>query len=298
MCDAAADAEVGDDVWFAGFELPAGSWEYKAALDGAWTESYGRNGGPDNIPLALTAAASVRFYYSPTTHWVADTVNEEIVTAAGSFQSELGCPGDWQPDCLRSWLQDVDGDGTHEFRTTAIPPGAHEWKVAARRGLDESYGAGGGDANIAFTVIAAGEPVTFRWDELTKVPTVQVGSGLGPGGDEDLVTTPVRTPASDEVVYFVMTDRFADGSAANDQAGRPATGPSTASTPPTRAGTTAATSPVCRDASTTCRTSASRRCGSRRRSPTDGSRTARRVPRLLADRLHADRPPPRQQRRR
>lgn len=38
-----------------------------------------------------------------------DSQNSVIATAPGSFQSELGCSGDWQPDCLRSWLQDPDG---------------------------------------------------------------------------------------------------------------------------------------------------------------------------------------------
>ena len=85
--------EAGDGVWSGTFAIPAGSWEYKAALDGAWTESYGRNGGPDNIPLSLAAAADVRFYYSHATHWVADNLNAEIATAAGSFQDELGLPG-------------------------------------------------------------------------------------------------------------------------------------------------------------------------------------------------------------
>ena len=34
-----------------------------------------------------------------------------LVTAPGSFTSELGCPGDWAPECMRTWLQDPDGDG-------------------------------------------------------------------------------------------------------------------------------------------------------------------------------------------
>ncbi len=65
------------------------------------------------------------------------------MTAAGSFQSELGCPGDWQPDCLRSWLQDPDGDGIYTFSTTAIPAGSYEFKAALNESWDENYGAGG-----------------------------------------------------------------------------------------------------------------------------------------------------------
>ena len=47
--------------------------------------------------------------------------NAVIAVAPGSFQSELGCPGDWQPDCLRSWLQDPDGDGVYTFTHRSAP---------------------------------------------------------------------------------------------------------------------------------------------------------------------------------
>ena len=69
-----------------------------------------------------------------------------IITAPGSFQSELGCPGDWAPDCMRSWLQDPDGDGTYTFTTDQIPAGNYEFKVAHGLGWDENYGAGGAPA--------------------------------------------------------------------------------------------------------------------------------------------------------
>ena len=65
-----------------------------------------------------------------------------IAVAPGSFQSELGCPGDWQPDCLRSWLQDPEGDGIYTFRTSALPAGDYEVKVAIGESWDENYGAG------------------------------------------------------------------------------------------------------------------------------------------------------------
>ena len=51
------DAE--DGVWQAVFDVPAGSWEYKAALNDSWAENYGLNAVRDgaNIPLALGAAS-------------------------------------------------------------------------------------------------------------------------------------------------------------------------------------------------------------------------------------------------
>ncbi len=84
-----------------------------------------------------------------------------IAVAPGSFQCELGCPGDWEPDCLRSWLQDADGDGMYTFATTDLPAGSYEAKVAINEAWDENYGQGGvpGGANIAFTVPSDGAKV-------------------------------------------------------------------------------------------------------------------------------------------
>jgi pullulanase len=171
--------DTDDRVWQATFDLPAGNWEYKAALNGSWDENYGANATPNgpNIPLSLAEAASVKFYYDHGTHWITSNRNATIATAPGSFQSEIGCPGDWQPDCLRSWLQDPDGDGTYEFRTSTIPPGEYEVKVAIDESWDLNYGAGGvqNGANIPFTVAAAGSPVVFLWDSVSHVLTVAQG---------------------------------------------------------------------------------------------------------------------------
>lgn len=155
------DAE--DAVWQRVFNLPAGSWNYVAALNDTWNEFYGADGA--NILLSLGASTNVKFYYSHQTHWITENVNEIIVTVAGSFQSELGCSGDWQPDCLRSWLQDPDGDGVYSFITTAIPAGNYEAIVAHNESWNEIYGAGGlpGGGNIPFSV-PANAAVTFEYD--------------------------------------------------------------------------------------------------------------------------------------
>jgi hypothetical protein len=137
--------DAADDVWQRTFNVPAGSWEYKAPLNDSWDENYGQNATPNgpNINLNLGGATNVKFYYSHETHWITDNQNSRIATAPGSYQSEIGCPGDWQPDCLRSWLQDPDGDGTYSFTTNAIPAGNYEFKVAINEDWPENYGQGG-----------------------------------------------------------------------------------------------------------------------------------------------------------
>ncbi len=173
-----------DGVWQRTFTVPAGSWQYKAALNGSWTENYGANAQPggSNIALSLAQAASVKFYFDPATHWITSSANAIIATAPGNFQSALGCPGDWQPDCLRSWLQDPDGDGIYTFTTSALPAGTYEAKVAIDESWALNYGAGGvrDGANVSFTVPAACAPVTFSWDSASHVLTISVG-GVKPG---------------------------------------------------------------------------------------------------------------------
>lgn len=150
--------------------------EYKAALNDSWDVNYGlhavQNGA--NIPLNLPAATSVKFYYDDKTHWVTDNVNSIIATVPGSFQSELGCPGDWDPGCLRSWLQDPDGDGIYTFSTKSIPVGNYEAKVAINESWDVNYGAGGvqNGPNIAFSVPYSNTEMLFSYDSVTHILTI------------------------------------------------------------------------------------------------------------------------------
>jgi glycosidase len=168
-----------DDVWQASFSLPAGDYQYKAALNDSWDENYGLHGAEngDNIPLHLGTAGTVKFYYDHKSHWVTDNLGSVIATVPGSFQAALGCSGDWQPDCLRSWLQDVTGSGTYEFDTTAIPHGSYEAKVTINESWDENYGQGGvpGGPNIPFTVPFDGAQVSFRYNPANHILTIASG---------------------------------------------------------------------------------------------------------------------------
>jgi glycosidase len=175
--------DANDGVWQGTFDVPSGFWEYKAPLNNSWDENYGLHAQPDgaNIPLSLGAFTSVKFYYDHKTHWVTDNKTSVIAVAPGSFQSELGCSGDWDAGCLRSWLQDPDGDGTYTFETTSIPPGSYEAKVAIGESWNENYGQGGAQdgANISFNVSTNNQKVTFSYDSVSHVMTITTGSPVG-----------------------------------------------------------------------------------------------------------------------
>ena len=53
------------------------------------------------VSLALLglAACALLVPFSLPTATASHTPNPSSVTVAGSLQSELGCPGDWQPEC-------------------------------------------------------------------------------------------------------------------------------------------------------------------------------------------------------
>src|SRR5215218_6886157 len=178
--------DANDDVWQGTFSLPAGNYEYKAALNNAWDENYGRHGvaGGENILLAAPGGP-VKFYYDHKTHWATDNKSSVIAVAPGSFQSELGCPADWDPSCLRSWLEDPDGDGIYTLETTALPVGDYETKVAINEAWDENYGQGGvpNGSNIAFSVPAAQSKVTFSYNATAHVLTVDVAAPVVFHGD-------------------------------------------------------------------------------------------------------------------
>jgi pullulanase-type alpha-1,6-glucosidase len=171
-----------DNVWMGTFDLPAGSYEYKVAVNGTWDENYGgmADAGGPNVEPVLAEDASVTFIYDHATHWVADSVNRIIANVPGSFQSELGCPGDWAPDCLRSWLQDPEGDGIYTFVTTSLPAGDYEAKVAINQTWDVNYGAEGaaGGENIAFSVPADFVQVTVTYNTADNAIEITIDESI------------------------------------------------------------------------------------------------------------------------
>jgi len=194
-----------DQLWQAAFDLPAGEYEYKVALNDTWDVNYGANAEANgaNIPLVLAEDQTVQFFFDPVTGWVADNVNFLIVNVPGNYQSEIGCPDDWSPWCLRSWLQDIDGDGVYVFSTTELPAGAYEAKVAANQSWDLNWGLDGvqGGANIPFIVPEDNALVEFSFNASDNVMTIAVGGEAASALAGNLFTAQAHWVTADTILW-------------------------------------------------------------------------------------------------
>ena len=88
---------------------------------------------------------------------VGPVTQPDSVSVPGTHNSEMGCAGDWQPDCDQAQLtldaQDQIWKGTY----STIPAGPNDYKAAINKSWDENYGAGGakGGGNITYTAPVA-----------------------------------------------------------------------------------------------------------------------------------------------
>lgn len=75
-CPATAMEEGDDGLYTFSTDLAAGDYEYKVALDGAWTVNFGSDGAQDgpNYALSLPADGTVTFVYNPETQLVETTI--------------------------------------------------------------------------------------------------------------------------------------------------------------------------------------------------------------------------------
>lgn len=161
-----ADSEMeytGGGIFKFSAEVDAGTYEYKVAPDDSGTVSYPDSGSKQ---LQIDANKTVTFFYNANTHSVKDTVNDTFATAslAGSFQSELGESGDWNPAGKNTKMHDVDEDGIYIFQAF-LPGGSYQYKVA----LNGVWAGAYPDVdNISLEVPAAGTTVRFLYNSNTR----------------------------------------------------------------------------------------------------------------------------------
>jgi hypothetical protein len=211
-------------VWANTFTIPAGNWEYKVALNGSWDVNYGVGAVPDGPNLTLCRCPSRP--RSPSSSATAPggsaTHDHVLANVPGSFQSEVGCPGDWDPSCYRTWLQDIDGDGVYTY----LSPGAARGRlrVQGRVGAagtptthgqwGQDYGVGGPGqperhdrrgpaAGGALPAASPGcdvavEAEVLGLDEAPGTPIEPVHAGPPPTFDRDYAVVHYQRDAGDE----------------------------------------------------------------------------------------------------
>ena len=182
---AAAGLTVDEDsgMYTGTFEIPAGTYEYKVAVGGSWDESYGAGGVPGGENLTYTTGGGeITFWYDPSTHITSSTAEGPVITLPGSIGAALGCPEDWMPDCMATWMQDGDRDGIYTLTTDALPTGSYEVKVAHDRSWAENYGVGGelDGANHTFST-QEGKTVTFSYELATHQLSIEAEDPLTAG---------------------------------------------------------------------------------------------------------------------
>ena len=196
------------DVWRGTFTIPAGEWLYKVALNGSWEVNYGQNAELDgaNIPLDLDDDTEIDFLFSHRTGWVANSHEHVFANVPGSFQSQVGCPDDWQPECFRTWLQDLDGDGTYTYTSPGLAAGDYEFKVALDGSWDVNYGVDG-EFNGPNLEVSLDEGERIRVHFTPPVDDQSAGIGVEVLEPED--GTPPPPPAADRDYAVVHYQRDA-----------------------------------------------------------------------------------------
>ncbi len=75
-------------VFRATFDVPAGGYEYKVALNGLWDENYGAGGSPGGANIALHSVGDpITFTYDHATHVIADDTPKKPAAS----RAPIGC---------------------------------------------------------------------------------------------------------------------------------------------------------------------------------------------------------------
>ena len=165
-----------DKVWRLTLpKLPAGTYEFKAALNGGWDENYGAGGALKGANIVLEhPGGAVTFRYDHTTHLLSPVYASQqpgAVAAAGSMNAEQGCPDVWMPACDQAQLALDPDDLVWKLSVEGLKAGTYEFKAALNRSWAVSYGAGGSPNGANISLVHDGGPLTIRYDHFTHVMT-------------------------------------------------------------------------------------------------------------------------------
>lgn len=161
--------EYKNGVYETTFKLKANEkYEYKIAMDGAWDESYGKDGGQDNISLNLKEDKDVVFRLDYKNKKVYDSVNnpEQFKTKA-ILTGELDkCFGGKSWDTSDdSFKLDYIGGGIYKKTFKVTKAGVMNFKIA----YNGSWNNGEAAENQKVTIPEGTESVTFFSDYIGNV---------------------------------------------------------------------------------------------------------------------------------
>ena len=113
-----------------------------------------------NVPrrrrVLFAAVIALAVVLAPTLPAVAAS---DTVALVGDLQSELGCPGDWQPECAATELKPVDGQPDLYRSSFQVPAGTWQYKVALDDSWTVNYGANGQPGEGAHVFLGRAETV-------------------------------------------------------------------------------------------------------------------------------------------
>jgi maltose-binding protein MalE len=104
----------------------------------------------------------------------------DTVVVAGTLQTQLGCAGDWLPDCENSALTLDESSGLW-VGTFELIAGTYEYTITVNGTWDVSFGVNGASGmgtNYSLN-LTSDAPVTFTFDPVTKLTTVE-SEGIAP----------------------------------------------------------------------------------------------------------------------
>lgn len=161
--------------------LPAGTYEYKIAINGSWDENYGSDGernGP-NYKLTIVKETNLTFIYDDSTHIVSVSMplpKDELPRIVGDIQPDLKAGPDWSPAESTAFLTDDDHDNVYTYRAK-VPKGKHEFKVVLGNSWEKpAYP----KQNFMLHVLKDTE-ITFFYNHGTKAVSTNYDTGLPDG---------------------------------------------------------------------------------------------------------------------
>ena len=199
------------NVWTFRYTFPtAGTYKYKAALNDSYSESYNR-GGTQAGDASITIPANnteVLFVYDQVTHYLNDSLTSKIVTAAGSFQNEVGCANDWKPSCTVSLMEDIDGDGVYTYTTpvglsdgdpyNSQPNPKTHFFFKAVLNLDDNFTVAYPAGDVQFDIVTPKNYAVLKYNSADNSVTAEVKSTV-PQQDNNVEYTGLKHDSRDDL---------------------------------------------------------------------------------------------------